>query len=55
MPSWGTSGTIGVSWDATNSKWKAGLKHDDKWHYVGRFAEEVNAMLSARRPRRRGR
>jgi len=44
------SGVCGVSWDKARNRWTARIKVDDKYMYLGRFAEfsdAVNARKNA--------
>ena len=33
----------GVSWDSQNKRWRAGIKFNGRLHYLGLFADEVEA------------
>lgn len=50
-PSNNTSGVVGVSWDKTNSRWRASVRHNNKIHHLGRFLsiEEAEAAVIAKR------
>jgi hypothetical protein len=41
------SGVTGVSWDSNRKKWAARIKHDDKYHALGRY-DCIAAAIIAR-------